>query len=174
MPEPAPTDREQGQATISHLWEQPRLCLAAFGIQIATPEGAALWEASGIAAEMDAALAQAVADGLLLLNRPMMTPDGPIQFQYWRSHEDLAVWSRRLPHMAWWRWLLEHAGPDVSFYHEIYQVATAEAVYERGCRPVGPALFVSTSPVAAGEGRSAERQARFAEARGAIERSGTN
>ena len=61
--------------------------------------------------------------------------------QYWRSYEDLDRWARQLPHMRWWRWLLENAGPDLSFYHEIYQVAAAEAIYEKGCRPVGPALF---------------------------------
>ena len=65
--------------------------------------------------------------------------------------------------MAWWRWLLENAGEDLSFYHEIYQVKTAEAIYERGCRLVGAARIAPTSTVAAGEGQSRQRQERFAE-----------
>lgn len=148
-------------AYIAHLWEQPQLCLATFGIQIHTPRGQELYEASGISAEMAASLEAAQRDGLLLLNRPMAGPDGNMLLQYWRSFADLDGWARRLPHMGWWRWLLENAGPDVSFYHEIYQVKSAEAIYEKGCKPVGPALFVSTSPVASGEGRSKHRQERF-------------
>jgi hypothetical protein len=66
--------------------------------------------------------------------------------------------------MAWWRWLLENAGEDVSFYHEIYQVKTAEAIYERGCRLVGAAQIATTSVIAPGEGQSRQRQQRFTDA----------
>jgi hypothetical protein len=66
--------------------------------------------------------------------------------------------------MTWWRWLLNNAGPDVSFYHEIYQVKTAEAIYERSCRPVGAALITSTSTVPPGGNQSRQRQERFTEA----------
>jgi hypothetical protein len=59
---------------------------------------------------------------------------------------------------------VENAGPDVSFYHEIYQARAAEAIYERACKPVGPALFTTTSKVSPGEGHSKQRQARFADA----------
>jgi hypothetical protein len=151
-------------AYIAQLWEQPRLCIALFGVQFHTPTGQQRYEASGISAEMEQALTAAQADGLLLSNRRFMSEEGPILMQYWRSYADLDGWARRLPHMRWWRWLLDNAGPDLSFYHEIYQAKTAEAVYERGCRPVGPALFTTTSPADAGEGRSKDRQQRFADA----------
>ena len=60
--------------------------------------------------------------------------------------------------------LLENAGEDLSFCHEIYRVKTAEAIYERGCRLVGAARIATTSIVAPGEGQSRQRQERFAEA----------
>lgn len=151
-------------AYIAHLWEVPQLCLAIFGVQFLTPEGNRLYETSGITEEMTPSLGAAQAEGLLLLNRQVMSEEGPLLLQYWRSYADLDGWARRLPHMRWWRWLVENAGPDVSFYHEIYQMNAAEAIYERGCQPVGPAMFVSTSNVAPGEGHSKERQERFAEA----------
>lgn len=151
-------------AYIAHLWEQPRLCVALFGVQFHTPEGQQRWESSGVSEEMDGALAAAQVDGLLLHNRMVSTTEGPVLMQYWRSHDDLAEWARRMPHMRWWRWLLENAGSDLSFYHEIYQVKAAEAVYERGCLPVGPALFTTTSAVEAGEGQSQQRQDRFLDA----------
>lgn len=153
-------------AYIAHLWEHPNLCLALFGVQYLTPEGKARYDASGIHEQMFPALAEAGAAGTLLLNRIVMTDEGPVLFQYWRSYEDLDQWARRLPHMAWWRWLLENAGADLSFYHEIYQVKAAEAIFEKGCRPVGPALFAATSTVEPGEGRSKDRQAKFAAAAG--------
>jgi hypothetical protein len=152
------------QAYVAHLWEHPDLCLALFGVQFLTPEGQRRYEASGIHEEMLPALGAAQAAGLLLLNRLLTTDEGPVLMQYWRSYEDLDRWARQLPHLRWWRWLLENAGPDLSFYHEIYQARTAEAIYEKGCRPVGPALFATTSVVTAGEGRSKDRQARFAAA----------
>lgn len=165
----APTDVANGysDAYIAHLWEQPTLCLACFGVQFHTPRGEASYAASGIREEMDAALGAAQNAGLLLLNRPLMSEEGPLLLQYWRSYDDLDRWARQLPHMRWWRWLLEHAGDDLSFYHEIYQARSAEAIYERGCRPVGPATFTTTSLIEAGEGQSRERQARFAAAAGA-------
>lgn len=158
----ATTDASQTEsAYIAHLWEHPQLCLAIFGIQIHSPRGQELYEESGIPAEMAASLQAAQQDGVLLLTRPLAGPDGNLLLQYWRSWADLAGWARQLPHMAWWRWLLEHAGSDLSFYHEIYQVKSAEAIFEKGCLPVGPAQFVPTSPVASGEGRSSHRQERF-------------
>jgi hypothetical protein len=48
--------------------------------------------------------------GLLLQNRIVTTEEGPVLLQYWRSDHDLDGWARRLPHMRWWRWLLENAG----------------------------------------------------------------
>jgi hypothetical protein len=50
----------------------------------------------------------------------------------------------------------------LGFYHEIYQVKAAEAVFEPGAKPVGPAAFSSLLP-AQGEGRSKERMRRFSE-----------
>ena len=151
-------------AYIAHLWEHPSLCLALFGVQFLTAEGQRRYEASGINEEMFPALGKAQEAGLLLHNRILTTEEGPVLMQYWRSYDDLDGWARRLPHMRWWRWLLENAGSELSFYHEIYQVKTAEAIYERGCQPVGPALFATTSAVSPGEGGSQDRQARFAEA----------
>jgi hypothetical protein len=93
-----------------------------------------------------------------------MSPEGPLLLQYWRSYDDLDRWARTQPHAGWWKWLLDNSGEELGFYHEIYQAKTAEAVYERGTRPVGPALFCSMGTVPAGEGRSRQRQQRFAEA----------
>src|SRR5690349_23573285 len=111
---------------------------------------------------MLAALEQAKSEGLLL-NRPVMSEEGPLLIQYWRSYEDLDRWARKQPHSRWWRWLQEHAGQGASFYHEIYVAGTAEAIYERGSRPVGPALFCMTEAVKGGQGHSKERQRHFAE-----------
>lgn len=150
-------------ATIAHLWEHPTLCVAIFGIQFHTPAGQERYAASGISEEMAPALEEAKAEGFLHQERWMGENSG-ILFQYWRSYEDLDRWARKLPHMAWWRWLLENAGEDVSFYHEIYQVKTAEAICERGCRLVGAAQIAPTSIIAPGEGQSRQRQQRFADA----------
>jgi len=152
-------------AYIAHLWEQPNLCVAIFGVQFHTEEGQRRYEAAGITEEVMPALAAAAAEGHLL-TRQLAEGNGGILLQYWRSYADLDRWARTLPHMRWWRWLLQNAGPDLSFYHEIYQIQAAEAIYEKGCRPVGPAVFVGTSTVSPGEGRSKERQARFAAAAG--------
>jgi hypothetical protein len=163
---PTPNAQPEGHLGpyVAHLWDHPHLCLAFFGVQFLTPKGQHLYEASGIHEEMFPALDTARAAGSLLLNRLLTTEEGPVLMQYWRSYDELDRWARQMPHMRWWRWLLEHAGADLSFYHEIYQVKTAEAIYERGCRAVGPAVFAPISTVTAGEGRSKERQARFAAA----------
>jgi hypothetical protein len=100
----------------------------------------------------------------LLLNRPMMTEEGPVLVQYWRTHEDLDRFARVMPHSRWWNWLMAHEGQGLGFYHEIYQAQTAEAVYEAGTSPVGPALFCSTETVKGGEGRSKERLRKFKDA----------
>jgi hypothetical protein len=150
-------------ARIAHLWEYPNLCVAIFGIQFHTPQGQQLYGASGISEEVDPALEAAKDEGFLHQDR-FLADGGAILFQYWRSYDELDRWARKMPHMRWWRWLLENAGSDVSFYHEIYQVKTAEAVFERGCRPAGAALFTTTSTVEPGEGQSRQRQQRFADA----------
>src|SRR5215218_2075413 len=93
---------------IAHLWEHPTLCLALFGVQFLTEEGQRRYEASGISEEMYSALDRAQESGILLHNRGMMTEEGPVLMQYWRSYEELDTWARRLPHMRWWRWLLEN------------------------------------------------------------------
>ena len=152
-----------GGATIAHLWEHPDLCVAIFGVQFHTPAGQERYGASGIAEEMGPALEAAKGAGFLHQER-LLADGGAVLLQYWRSYDELDRWARTLPHMAWWRWLLENAGEDLSFYHEIYQVKTAEAIYERGCRPVGAAKIATTSTVSAGEGQSRQRQERFAEA----------
>ncbi len=148
-------------ATIAHLWEHPDLCLAIFGVQLHTSKGQRLYSAAGIPDQMDPALEAARDVGFLHQER-LMGAGGGVLLQYWRSYDELEQWARTLPHMAWRRWLVENAGEDISFYHEIYQVKTAEAIYERGCRPIGAARIASTSTVTAGEGQSRQRQQRFA------------
>ena len=165
MPDQPPAD----SAYVAALWEHPTLCIAIFGVQFHTPEGERRYAEAGINEEMFPALEAARQEGLLLLNRVMMSDEGPLLFQYWRSYDDLDRWARTQPHSRWWRWLLENSGPDVSFYHEIYQARTAEAIFERGTKPVGPALFCSLETVEPGEGRSRERQRRFADTAAAID-----
>jgi hypothetical protein len=149
-------------AYIARLWEHPALCLGLFGVQFQTEEGQRLYEASGITEEFMAELG-AGPEGLLQA-RQLMSEEGPLMMVYWRSYDDLDRWARRQPHSRWWRWLVEHTGRGVVFYYEIYQARTAEAVYEPGTQPVGPALFCGIEEVPVGEGRSRERQRRFEEA----------
>lgn len=157
------SDSVADSAYVAALWEYPNLCVAFFGVQFLSKEGERLYEKSGINEEMFAALEQARGEGLLL-NRPLMSPEGPVLVQYWRSYDDLDRWARKQPHSRWWRWLLEHVGKGVGFYHEIYQAKAAEAIYEEGTHPVGPALFSSIHRVKGGEGRSRERQRQFMQA----------
>ena len=156
-------DAPHDSAYSAALWDHPALCVALFGVQFLSREGRELYERSGIEQEMFEALERARDDGLLL-NRPLMSPEGPLLMQYWRTYDDLDRWARRQPHSRWWRWLMEHIGRGVGFYHEIYQAKTAEAVYEEGTRPVGPAVFSTLERIKGGEGRSRERQQRFLEA----------
>lgn len=148
-------------AYVAALWEHPALCVALFGVQFHTEEGRRLYEQAGINDEMFQALENARGEGFLL-NRPLMSPEGPVLLQYWRSYDDLDKWARKQPHSRWWRWLMEHP-KGVGFYHEIYQAKAAEAIYEEGTQPVGPALFSSLQRVQGGEGRSRDRQRRFTE-----------
>jgi hypothetical protein len=156
LPKP-PSD----SAYIAHLWDYPRLTVAIFGMQIQSPEVYAKYEAAGIPKQMEESLAHA--EGLLGM-RQFQEGNGGMLLQYWRSHEDLARYSREMPHTAWWKWLRNNVGTGFGFYHEIYQCKTAEAIFEEGTAPVGPATFCVTSAVAGGEGRSVERQRRFQEA----------
>ncbi len=156
---------EQESAYIARLWEHPRLCVAIFGAQFHTDEGRQNYEAAGISEELFASLEVARQEGLLLLNRVVMSDEGPLLLQYWKSYDDLDAWARKQPHSRWWKWLTDNAGHGVGFYHEIYQVRTAEAVYEAGTKPVGPALFSSLENVTGGQGLSRQRQQRFEEAR---------
>jgi len=149
-------------AYIAHLWEYPNLCVAIFGVQFHNEEGQQRYDAAGITEEMGPALEAARAEGHLL-TRQLLEPNSGVLLQYWRSYDDLDRWARTLPHMRWWRWLLQNAGEDLSFYHEIYQVKTAEAIFEAGCQPAGPAVFATTSSIKAGEGGSRARQQRFVE-----------
>lgn len=148
-------------AYIAHLWEYPQLTVAIFGIQANSAEGFALYEAAGIPAQMEEALRSA--EGLLCV-RFFAEGNGGVQLQYWRSHQDLSKFSRTMPHTAWWKWLTENRGRGFSFFHEIYQCRTAEAIYEVGSIPVGPATFATTSAVVSGKGLSQERQQRFVDA----------
>ena len=152
-------------AYVAALSQHPTLCVALFGVQLLTEEARGLYEASGINDEIARAMAEAAPAGLLL-HRPLMSPEGPLLMQYWQSYEQLDKWARTQPHSKWWRWLLEHRGRGIGFYHEIYQAKTAEAIYEEGTRPVGPALFCAVEAVKGGEGHSRERQQQFRDAAG--------
>ena len=154
---PPPSD----STYVAHLWDYPHLTLAVFGMQYLNQEAYALYEAAGIPAQMDAYMSNF--EGLLC-TRSYESGTDHILFQYWRSHEDLARFAREFPHTTWWKWLMANRGKGFGFYHEIYQCKTAEAIYEVGSQPVGPAAFCLTSAVDKGQGRSAQRQARFIEA----------
>ncbi len=156
--------QDEQAAYVAALWIHPKLCLAIFAAQVLTPAGRRLYEASGVPEQMLATLSAPVQG--LLLTRPLSGPgdDGPLLLQYWRSHEDLERFGRTLPHTGWWAWFNQHFGQGVGFYHEVYQVRTAEAIYLPGTRPVGPALFCDRVTVASGEGRSLDRQQRFEQA----------
>jgi hypothetical protein len=158
------TNVPRDSAYVAALTAHPTLCIALFGVQLLTDGGRRLYDASGINDEMFRALDLARQEGLLL-NRPLTSPEGPLLLQYWESYNALDRWARKQPHSKWWRWLLEHTGRGIGFYHEIYQARTAEAIYEEGTRPVGPALFCAVEPVKGGEGRSRDRQRQFLEAR---------
>lgn len=153
-------DESADGAYVAALWEHPTLCLAVFGVQFHSEAGESLYQESGLSEEVFAALESMKSDGLLL-NRPLLTDEGPVLMQYWRSYNDLERWARKLPHTRWWQWLVENAGSGLSFHHEIYQVKTGEAIYERGARAVGPALFCSVHDVRGVEGHARERLARF-------------
>lgn len=152
-----------GGQIVPRLWEQPGLTIAIFEVQFTSPEGGRLYEESGITPELLATLRGT--DGLLH-TRVLTTPNGRMLLQYWASFAQLHAFSRAMPHMAWWKWLLQHADQGVCFHHEVYQAATAEAIYSPGTPAVGPAAFCGTDEVGGkdGDGRSAERQRRFAEA----------
>lgn len=156
------SDAPADSAYVAALWEHPALCVALFGVQFLTDEGRRLYEQAGIDDELSGSLEKAREEGLLL-NRLLMSPEGPLWLQYWRSYDQLDRWARKQPHSRWWRWLMEHQGKGIGFYHEIYQAKAAEAIYEEGTRPVGPALFCSLHRVKGGEGRSRDRQRQFTE-----------
>ncbi|MDM9384377.1 DUF4188 domain-containing protein [Chlorogloeopsis sp. ULAP01] len=87
-----------------------------------------------------------------------------------RPYADLDKWARHLSHSCWWQWLTENAGRGLGFYHEIYQVKTAEALYKPGIKPVDPGVFCSLHSVKNGEGKSKERQQCFVRAAKEAER----
>ena len=150
-----------GTTYVAHLWDFPNLTLAIFGMQVSAPDGYARYEAANIPAQMEESLGQE--PGLLGM-RYFQEGTGGLMLQYWRSHEDLANFSKRMPHMAWWKWLIDNEGQGFSFYHEIYTCKTAEAIFETGTTPVGPGTFCELSPTELGGGRSVERQRLFEEA----------
>ena len=145
---------------VAHLWDYPELTIAIFGLQLHGPRGMAAYQRE-VAGELEKTLVAAVG---LLASRQFEIGDEFVSLQYWRSHADLARFGHALPHTRWWRWLNIHAAElDIGFYHEIYRPYAAEAIYEAGTSPVGPATFATTSSVVGGEGKSIERQRRFRE-----------
>jgi hypothetical protein len=158
MAETTPTTLPSDSTYVAHLWDFPRLTIALFGIQVHSESAGALYQQSGIDVQIRESLAQE--PGLLCM-REFPEGNGGVLLQYWRSHEDLASFSRRMPHMAWWKWLVDHDGEGFAFYHEIYQCKTAEAIFEKGTTAVGPGTFCGVSAAELGSGRSSERQRRF-------------
>ena len=151
------------RANIAALWEYSNLCIALFGAQYFSEEGRRLYAEAGIDEEMVIALGAAGADGLLH-TRELMSKEGQLLMQYWRSYDDLDKWARKLPHTRWWQWLRQNHDEGVGFYHEVYIARTAEAIYTGGMTPVGPAAFCSTEPAQGEDGRSKDRQRKFAQA----------
>jgi hypothetical protein len=147
--------------SIAHLWEHPNLTVALFGMHIHSPAMLAEYEATGISKQMEESLSQ---EPGLLCQRIFEQPNGVVLLQYWRSHEDLWNYSRRMPHMVWWKWLVENEGRGLGFYHEVFQCKTAEAIYTKGTERVGAATFSTLSTVTKGEGKSMDRQRLFIEA----------
>ncbi len=166
---PASPMPPQDSAYIAALWEHPRLCVAIFGIQLITGEGQRLYDASGISEEIQASLGAAPGH---LCTVPCQTETARLLLQYWESAEALHAWSRVAPHTRWWKWLVDHRGKGVGFHHEIYTVSGAEAIYEVGTRPIGPATFCRLEAVRSGEGRSRERLKRFGQGPGESEKAG--
>lgn len=151
----------EDSAYVAALWEHPNLCVAIFGVQFLTAEGERLYEAAGISAELQASLQTAPGH---LATVPCQTPTARLLLQYWADTASLHAWSRVAPHTRWWKWLLDQRGKGVGFHHEIYSVAAAEAIYEVGTRPIGPATFCDLQAVRSGEGRSKDRLKRFTDA----------
>ncbi|HEX5140907.1 MAG TPA: DUF4188 domain-containing protein [Dehalococcoidia bacterium] len=148
-------------AYVAHLWDFPQLTIALFGLQFHSPEAYQMYEQAGIPTQIRADVA--TTEGMLCM-REFPEGNGGVLMQYWRSHEDLASYAKRMPHMSWWKWLMDNDGKGLSFYHEIYQCKSAEAIFERGTAAVGPGAFCETSPTELGGNRSVERQRRFDEA----------
>ena len=144
------------------LWEHPDLCVGLFGLQVLTEEGGRLYEESGIQEQLVEALSTSAEDGLLH-TRMLQSAEGGLVMVYWRSYADLDRWARRQPHSLWWKWLIDHEGQGLGFYHEIYQAKAAEAVYTAGAAPVGPGRFSSLQPIPSGKGYSRDRQQRFSD-----------
>jgi heme-degrading monooxygenase HmoA len=157
----------RNDAYIARLWQYPSLCVAFFGVQFSTEEGQRRYVESGIHEEVSAALEGTIGEGLLL-HRMLLSEEGLVLMQYWRSYEELDAWSQKLPHSRGWKWLAENVGLGVGFYHEIYQVKTGEAIFEKGTRPVGPAVFCDLQSVPSGQGKSKDRSKRFAEAQAVL------
>jgi hypothetical protein len=133
-------------AYIAALWEHPTLC-GSVRRAVPHPRGQQRDDSAGINEQMAVSLEAAQKDGVLLRNRVMMSPEGPVLLQYWRTYEDLDRWARTQPHS----WLVALATGERRrrswLYHETYQATTAEAIYGHGARPVGPATFCSTQEV---------------------------
>ncbi len=116
-----------------------------FGAQFHTHQGARLYEEAGINEQLFAALAAAGEYGLLHV-RPTQDETGSMVMVYWESDEALDRWARTQPHSLWWKWLVDHEGQGLGFYHEIYTVSGAEAVYSAGRRRSGPPRSPRSNP----------------------------
>jgi hypothetical protein len=148
---------------VARLWEHPRLCIGIFGVQFFTEDGARLYADAGINDQMHTALAEASTHGLLHA-RPLQDEHGSMVMVYWESYAALDRWARSQPHSLWWKWLVDHEGQGIGFYHEIYTAAGAEAIFTAGTQPVGPGRFAALEPITSGKGESRDRQRRFADA----------
>jgi hypothetical protein len=120
------------------------LCLVRLGIQ--ARRWTALPYASRLARAIDRSAGEAMAAGAGLLRSERFALNwrhfGVLQ--YWRSFDDLEQWSKRPPHVDWWREAVERgrAKGDFGLYHEVFLVprAAVESIY-LNCEPVGLMTF---------------------------------
>lgn len=69
--------------------------------------------------------------------------------QYWRDFESMELWSRSLPHQAWWKDFLKDGG-GTGFWHETYfKRGGMEAIYDDIPDRIGFGCF---APVSAARG----------------------
>src|SRR3954453_16593237 len=102
----------------------PELCLVRLGFQVRRLT--ALRYASRLARAIDRSADEAMAAGagLLQSERFALSWRHFGVLQYWRGFEELEQWSKRPPHVEWWRGAVERGRTkgDFGLYHEVFLV----------------------------------------------------